>query len=151
MLHVPPKGVQESCVGRDLPGDLEHRGGPPAMIDRNPRTSWHCDGDGARLRPPQAVTIVFARTMTVSGVGVTGYDRLRSCRFVTEMTLEVKGLAYRLRLPAVPYRTPRWFAVPPVRSDRLELVVVRTTVPPGERGPGCSRTAIEEVGFAGHI
>jgi hypothetical protein len=146
--RVVPVDVQESCVGRHLPGDLETVGGPPVVIDKNPLTSWHCDGDGARLSPPQSLAVFFARPVTLSAVGVAGYDPLRPCRFVTAMRLDVGTGRYRILLPSAPYQGMRWFALPPVRADRITLAVLATTVPAGRHGPDCARTAIAKVAFA---
>jgi hypothetical protein len=147
--HVTPQDVQESCVGRPLPGDLESAHAPPAVIDGNPLTSWHCDGDGARLRPPQSLAMFFARPVRLAAVGVAGYDPFRPCRFVTSVELVIGAARYLARLPAAPYYPPlRWFAVPPAQADRLTLVVLETTVPSGRHGPNCARTAIAKVAFA---
>jgi hypothetical protein len=147
--QVKPQDVQESCVGRPLPGDLESAHAPPAVIDGNPMTSWHCDGDGAQLRPPQSLSVFFTRPMTLSAIGVVGYDPFRPCRFVTSLELVIGAARYRIPLPvSLHYPALRWFAVPPVRADRLTLVVLKTAVPHGWHGPNCSRTAIAEVDFA---
>lgn len=140
--------VQESCVGRPLPGDLETVGGPVAVIDSNPLTSWHCDGDGARARPPQSLAVFFIRTLTLTRVGVIGYDPYRPCRFVTAMSVVIGDVSYRIRLPAVARPQMRWFAVPDVRTSRVTLIVTATVVPPGKHGPNCARTAIAKIGFA---
>lgn len=156
--HPPPGGqmvrlrnseVQESCVGRSLPGDLETVGHPVSVIDANPLTSWHCDGDGARLRPAQSLTITFPRPLSLASVGVIGFDPYRPCRFVTRMALRIGGVSYLVRLPDSLYPRLRWFAVPGIRASRVILVVTATQVPPGWYGPNCDRTAIAQVGFAG--
>lgn len=148
IVHLQHQDVQESCLGRPLPGDLEVAGAPPAVIDGNPLTSWHCDGDGARLRPRQFLAVFFPRTLTLTRVGISGYDQFRPCRFVTVMELAIGAVGYRIRLPASPYPQLRWLAVPPTGASQLKLAVLQTKVPPGRYGPNCARTAIAEVGFA---
>jgi hypothetical protein len=148
LVRLQSSDVQESCVGRPLPGDLERVGGPVTVIDGNPLTSWHCDGDGARLRPPQSLTIFFSPPVVLTRVGVIGYDPYRPCRFVTRMALLVGRAGYLIRLPQSRYSGLRWFAVPPVRASQIRLVVMATQVPPGRHGPICARTAIAKVGFA---
>jgi hypothetical protein len=146
--RVLPRYVQESCVGRFLPGDVQPSGWPPAVIDGNPRTAWRCDGDGARLRSPQSLTVFFAQPVTLASIGIIGYDPVQPCRFVTSMELIIGTRGYQIRLPASLSGSLRWFAAPPVRADRLTLVVTATTAPRGRTGPDCSRTAIAEAGFA---
>lgn len=148
IVRLSAPDVQESCVGRDLPGDVEAAGAMPAVIDGNPRTSWHCDGDGARLRPPQFLAVFFPRALTLTRVGMVGYDTLRPCRFVTLMELVIGAHGYLIRLPAAAHPRLRWFAVPPARTGQLVLVVRQTKVPSGRTGPVCARTAIAEVSFA---
>jgi hypothetical protein len=148
IVRLRSHDVEESCMSRWLPGDLEIPGQLPAVIDGNQRTSWHCDGDGARLRPAQSVTVFFTRTVTLTEVGVRGYDPFRPCRFVTMMAMVTGSAAYQFYLPAAPYPALSWFRVPDVRTDHLRLVVLRTTVPPGGHGPSCGRTAIAKIGFA---
>lgn len=148
IVHLQAPDVQESCVGRPLPGDREVVGGPVAVIDDNPLSSWHCDGDGARRRPPQSLAIFFPRALTLTGVGVIGFDPYRPCRFVTLMALVAGSVSYQLPLPASVYRQLRWFAVPSVRADKVSLVVLRTVVPPGRQGPNCARTAVAQISFA---
>jgi hypothetical protein len=150
IVHLQRQDVQESCVGRLLPGDLEMVGAPPAVIDGNPWTSWHCDGDGARLRPPQSLAVFFPRTLTLTRVGVAAYDPFRPCRFVTIMELVIGAAGYEIRLPESPYPQLRWLAVPSIQASRLELVVLQTKVPASRHGPNCARTAIAEIGFAAH-
>lgn len=142
-------GVQYSCFGRLLAGDVQSSIQTPAVIDRNPLTVWDCDGDGARLRPRQSMAVFFGHAVTLTELGVIGYDTVQPCRFVTRLELVVGGTGYWIRLPAARYPGLRWFAVPPSRTDRLTLVVTQTSVSPGGRGPNCARTAIAQVGFAG--
>jgi len=148
IVHLTAPDVQESCVGRPLHGDIETLGAPPAIIDSNPMSSWHCDGNGARLRPPQSLAVFFSAALTLTRVGVVGYDPLRPCRFVTAMELVVGTAGYRIPLPAWPYPQLRWFAVPAVRASQAELAVLATKVPVGRSGPNCARTAIAQIGFA---
>jgi hypothetical protein len=145
---VRPADVQESCVGRALPGEAEQTAGPPAVIDGNPRTSWHCDGDGARLRPPQSLAVFFPHVLNLIGVSVIGYDPIRPCRYVILTELVIGGVGYQFPLPAAPYPQMRWFALPSARADRATLVVLRTAVPDRRLAVGCADTAIAEVAFA---
>jgi len=148
LLRVPGTGVQYSCFGRVLPGDVSTDHPPPAVIDDNPLTVWRCDGNGASLRPRQSVTVSFGRPVTLTRVGVIGYDTAGPCRFVTRLELIAGRIGYSLRLPATRYAGLQWFSVPPLRTAQVTLVVTRTVVPPGRPGGNCGRTAIAQVGFA---
>lgn len=148
LVHLAIPDVQYSCVGVHFPGDRPLHRGRPAVIDSDPMTSWHCDGDGASTSPPMSVAVFFRRALTLTRVGVIGYDPARPCRFVTRMALRVGRISYQLNLPALAYPRMIWFALPRARAGQVTLVTLRTTVAPGRTGPGCARTAIAEIGFA---
>jgi hypothetical protein len=139
--------LRESCEARGVivqssPGE------PPGLISGDLGRPWRCDGDGARLRPPQHADLAFPNAARLVAFAVLGFDVTRPCRFVTRLQVLVAQQAYEAVLPAHRYPAPIWFRLPPIESDRLTLTVL-ATVRDAAWATDCGQTSLAGLAFSG--